>query len=200
MTSTERRIRTAAVSLFTEKGATDVTMSELATRAGVARGTLYRNFDSTEILFDQVVAEFSDEMHERVTRTFIGIDDAAMRLAIGVRLWVRYAHDNPMMGRFAVRFALTEQSLRAVMTGPPMRDVSAGIAAGRYPVDASMTPSIASLVIGATVSAMWMVLEGHQAWREAGSSIAELILRSLGIDPVEAQAISTAELPSLSAT
>ena len=200
MRSTEDRIRTAAVSLFTEKGTTDVTISELALKAGVARGTLYRNFESTESLFDAVVAEFSEEMHERVTRTFIGIDDAAMRLAIGVRLWVRYAHDDPMMGRFAVRFALTEPSLRAVITGPPMRDVNLGIVADRYSVEASMVSSIASLVIGATVSAMWMVLEGHQTWREAGSSTAELILRSLGIKPQEAQSISTTELPSLPLT
>lgn len=116
---------------------------------------------------------------------------------MGVRLWVRYAHDDPVMGRFAVRFALTEQSLRAVITGPPMRDVSTGIAAGRYPLNASKAPSIASVVIGATVSAMWMVLEGHQTWREAGSATAELILRSLGVEAVEAQTISTAELPSL---
>ena len=186
--------------LFTEKGAADVTVSESAMRAGVARGTLYRNFESAGTLFEQLVADFSEEMHERVTRTFHGIDDPAVRLAAGVRLWVRDAHDDPMMGRFAVRFALTEQPLRAVITGPPMRDVSAGIAAGRYPVDASTTPSIASLVIGATVSAMWMVLEGYQTWRDAGSSTAELVLRALGIEAVEAQIISTAELPSLSAT
>ena len=194
----EKRISVAAMRLFTEKGATDVTISELANEAGVARGTLYRNFESTEELFNKVVADFSDEMHERVTRTFAGIDDAAMRLAIGVRLWVRYAHENPLMGRFAVRFALTEQSLRAMFTGPPMRDVSAGIAAGRYDIDESMTPGVASLVIGATVSAMWMVLEGHQTWRDAGSSTAELLLRALGIDRDEAHRISTAELPTLS--
>ncbi len=200
MTSTERRISAAAVRLFTEKGVTDVTISELATEAGVARGTLYRNFDSTEQLFDKVLADFSAEMHERVTRSFAGIDDAAMRLATGVRLWVRYAHEDPLMGRFAVRFALTEQSLRAMFTGPPMRDVGAGIADGRYRVDESLTPGIASLVIGATVSAMWMVLEGHQTWREAGSCTAELLLRALGIDPDEAHTISTGELPNLSAT
>lgn len=199
MTATAQRIRAAAVSLFTDKGVADVTISELATKAGVARGTLYRNFASTANLFDEVVADFAEEMHQRIIGTFIGLDDAAMRLAIGIRLWVRFAHDDPMMGRFAVRFALTEQSLRAVITGPPMQDVNAGIVAGRYSVDASMAPSIASLVIGATVSAMWMVLEGHQTWREAGSSTAELVLRSLGIDAVEAQRISATELPHFSA-
>jgi hypothetical protein len=77
--------------------------------------------------------------------------------------------------------------------------MSAGIAAGRYHVEESMTPSIASLVIGATVSAMWMVLDGHQTWREAGSSTAELLLRALGIHPAEAHEISIAELPPLPA-
>jgi hypothetical protein len=49
----------------------------------------------------------------------------------------------------------------------------------------------------ATISAMWMVLEGHQTWREAGSTTAELILRSLGIDHVEAQQICASDLPAL---
>ena len=199
VTSTDQRINAAAVRLFTEKGATQVTISELANEAGIARGTLYRNIDSIEQIFDKVVAAFNAEMHERVSRTFVGIDDAAVRLASGVRYWVRYAHENPAMGRFAVRFALTEQSLRALFTGPPMRDVNEGLAAGRYHVDESTTPGIASLVIGATVSAMWMVLEGHQTWRQAGSSTAELLLRALGIDPAEAHQISIAELPPLPA-
>jgi hypothetical protein len=44
---------------------------------------------------------------------------------------------------------------------------------------------------------MWMVLEGHQTWREAGTSTAELVLRAMGIEPAEAREISMAELPRL---
>ena len=43
---------------------------------------------------------------------------------------------------------------------------------------------------------MWMVLEGHQTWREAGSATAELLLRALGIEPAEAHDISRS-LPDL---
>jgi hypothetical protein len=150
-------------------------------------------------LFDRIVAEFSADMHTRVSASFAGIDDPAARLAIGVRLWVRYAHENPTIGRFAVRFGLSEESLRSVMTGPPMDDISAGVAAGRNDIGVLSVDSIASLVLGATVSAMWMVLEGHQTWREAGSSTAELLLRALGIEAAEAREISVAELPRLSA-
>jgi AcrR family transcriptional regulator len=197
-TPTDRRINAAAVRLFTTKGTTQLTVSELAQEANVARGTLYRNVGSVEDLFNRIVAEFSADLHRRVAATFAGIDDPAARLATGLRLWVRYAHENPTMGRFAVRFGLTEESLRAVMAGPPMRDIKAGIAAGRYDTGTASIDSIASLAVGATVSAMWMVLEGHQTWRDAGTSTAELLLRAMGIDPAEAHEISMADLPHLS--
>ena len=59
MTSTEERIRTAAVRLFVEKGTTQVTISDLAQEAKVARGTLYRNVGSMQGLFDRIVGEFA---------------------------------------------------------------------------------------------------------------------------------------------
>jgi AcrR family transcriptional regulator len=190
-TPTDQRINDAAVRLFVEKGTTQLTISELAQEANVARGTLYRNIGSVEGLFDRIVAELTADMHQRVSATFSDIDDPA------ARLWVRYAHENPTLGRFVVRFGLSEESLRAWMTGPPMDDISAGVAAGRYAISPSRVDSVASLVLGATVSAMWMVLEGHQTWREAGSSTAELLLRALGIEQAEAREISVAELPRL---
>jgi hypothetical protein len=79
-----------------------------------------------------------------------------------------------------------------------MRDINAGIAAGRYNIGSFSIDSIASLVAGATMSAMWMVLEGHQTWCDAGTSTAELLLRAMGIDPAEAHEICTAYLPDLS--
>ena len=69
--------------------------------------------------------------------------------------------------------------------------------AGRNCIGPVSVDSIASLALGATVSAMWMVLEGHQTWREAGTSTAELVLRAMGIEPAEAREISMAELPRL---
>jgi AcrR family transcriptional regulator len=196
-TPTDQRISEAAIRLFVEKGTTQLTVSELAQAANVARGTLYRNIGSMADLFDRVVGEFSADLHQRVSASFDGIDDPAARLATGLRLWIRYAYENPTIGRFAVRFGLSEESLRAVMTGPPMRDINAGVAAGRYDLGSLSVDSIASMVLGATVSAMWMVLEGHQTWREAGSATAELVLRAMGIQAAEAREIAMTELPRL---
>ncbi|MFE3188538.1 TetR/AcrR family transcriptional regulator [Nocardia sp. NPDC059240] len=198
-TPTDQRISDAAVRLFVEKGTTQLTISELAQEANVARGTLYRNVGSIEDLFDRIVRDLSADLHRRVAASFIGIDDPAARLATGVRLWVRHAHENPMQARFAVRFGLSEEALRTWMIGPPLADINAGVKSGRYDIGQASIDSIASLTLGATISAMWMVLEGHQTWREAGSSTAELLLRAMGIGHEEAREISTSELPQLAA-
>lgn len=183
--------------LFADRGSSDLTMSELAAEAGVARGTLYRNVDSVDELFDQVKAELAYDMHEGIARLMDahGEVDPPLRLATGLRLLVRQAHHDPSAGRFLVRFSLTDESLREVLTGPPMRDVRAGIASGRYAVGEGREMSVASLLTGAVISALWMVLEGHQTWREAGTGAAELVLIALGITPAEARDLSTLPLP-----
>ena len=107
MTTTDDRIVTAAVRLFVEKGTTQVTISELAQEANVARGTLYRNVGSMDDLFDRVVGEITADLHRRVSASFATIDDSAARLATGIRMWIRYAHENPQLGRFAVKFGLS---------------------------------------------------------------------------------------------
>jgi hypothetical protein len=53
------------------------------------------------------------------------------------------------------------------------------------------------MLMGTAISAMWTVLEGHQAWREAGSKAAELVLCALGVPPEEAQQIAVAPLPAM---
>jgi hypothetical protein len=40
--------------------------------------------------------------------------------------------------------------------------VAAGIAAGRYTIAESMALNVAAFIGGAAISAMWVVLEGHQ--------------------------------------
>jgi AcrR family transcriptional regulator len=197
MASTKRRIHAAAVRLFTAKVGTQLTMSELANEAQVARGTLYRNIDSIEQLFDNVLAELCTELQERVSSSFTEDDDGATRIATGLRMTVRYGYQDPAVGRFMVRFALSEDSLRSVLTGPLMRDVRAGVAEGRFHIDGSMIMSAASHMIGALVSALSMVLEGHQTWRDAGSCAAELVLRAFGVDAAEAHKIATADLRAL---
>ena len=53
------------------------------------------------------------------------------------------------------------------------------------------------MIAGSVQAAMMLVLEGHKTWRDAGADTAELLLKALGIDAIEARALSATELPPL---
>jgi len=199
MIITERRIFEAALRLFAERGSSDVTMSELAASAGFARGTLYRNVESVDQLFGQVRDALVTDLHATLARVMDedGEVDPPLRLATGLRFIIRLAHQNPAAGRFILRFALTDESLREMLTGPPMRDIREGVKSGRYNFREGTESKVASMVIGTALSAIWTVLEGHETWRDAGTAAAELVLRALGVDSATAYELATHPLPDL---
>ncbi|WP_174188441.1 hypothetical protein [Nocardia barduliensis] len=72
---------------------------------------------SVEHLFDHVCAQLAFEIHDANVRALgaHGALDPLLRLATGIRLIVRRAHENPAMGRFLVRFGMSNESLREVL-------------------------------------------------------------------------------------
>jgi AcrR family transcriptional regulator len=183
--------------IFARRGTTETNVSELAHAAGIARGTIYNNVSNPDALFEKVATALANEMHARVVASFEAMDDPAHRLACGMRFFVRRAHEEPQWGRFIVRFAFTTASLRAMLTGPPARDLQDGLQKGRYGFRAEQLPSVIAFVGATTLAAMTLVLNGDKTWRDAGSDAAEFMLRSVGIAPREAKALATTDLRPL---
>jgi AcrR family transcriptional regulator len=193
----QRRIYQAAMRLFTEKGVTQLTISDLAQEAGVARGTVYSHVKSTEHLFEQVASQLSMEMHQRVSLSFVDIEDPAQRLANGVRAFIRRVHEEPQWGAFLGRFAMSNASLREMFYSQVAVDLLKGLSSKRYHFRQEQLASVISMVAGSTLGAMLLVREGIKTWRDAGSETAELLLLALGISPAEAMGLAAVELPPL---
>ena len=191
------KIHDAALRLFTERGARAVSVSELADAAGVARGTIYNNIADPDALFDQLAASLLHDMHLRVSASMSTVADPAMRLAIGVRLFIRQAHAEPTWARFVVRFGVSDDTLRRMLDEPPTIDLTQGMNTGRFEVTAAQLPAVLALLAGTTLAAMQGVLAGHQTWRDTGEQVVELILRALGLADAEAHDIATTALPAL---
>lgn len=192
-----KRIYEAAIRLFAENGGNEIAVSDLAQAAGIARGTIYNNVSDPQNLFGEVASSLSLEMIARVEATLGNVTDPAERLASGIRLFVRRAHEERDWGRFLVRFGITNALLRRVMNEPPARDVMRAIEAGRFKVDPSRAPSLVWMLTGSTLAAMNAVIWGDQTWREAGECTAELFLRAGGMSAAEARRIAQCELPPL---
>ena len=132
--------------LFAERGVTKVNISELATAAGMARGTIYSHVPDVDGLFEEVAAQLAREMTERVVAGFAGISDPAQRLAIGVRQYIRRAHEEPLWGRFMSRFGLGPEVLQAVPSTVAVADLQAGMESGRYRIGREQLPAMVGLL------------------------------------------------------
>ena len=197
MSPVRKRIHAAALRLFVEKNVGEVNVSELAQLAGVTRPTIYNNLDSIESLFEDVAAQLSAEMNDRVGRSASSEVDPAQRMANGIRFYVRRAHEEAHWGRFIARYATSTRTLQQMWQGAPMIDVLSGIASKRYTIRQEQLPGVMGMIGGTVLSAMVLVLEGHRGWRDAGSDAAEMVLRALGVSAEDAYAFAIAELPVL---
>ena len=197
LTAAQQRIHDAALRLFAERGVTQVNVKDLAQAAGVARGTIYNNLEDPEALFEQVAAQLANDMNVRATEGFQGVTDPALRVSMGIRFYVRRAHEEPYWGRFMTRFAVGTPILQHMWAGQPYVDMAAGVQSGRFHLRSEQLPSGMGLLAGTVLSAMFLVLEGLKTWRDAGSDAAELVLVALGVSRAEARELAATELPAL---
>ena len=197
LTTIQRRLYAAALQLFAERGVTQVNVSELAQAAGVARGTVYNNLSDLDGLFYEVAAQLSSDMNERIAAMVREIEDPALRLASGIRFFIRRAHEEPHWGRFICRFAFSSALLQEIWTGQPTKDLREGLDKGRFHFQREQMASVNALLVGTVLGAVFLVLEGHKAWREAGSDAAELFLGAICVPKAEARAIACRDLPVL---
>lgn len=60
--ATRRRLFDAAVTLIAEQGFSATTVDEIADRAGVAKGTVYYNFASKNVLYEELLRDGIDQL------------------------------------------------------------------------------------------------------------------------------------------
>lgn len=128
------RVHKAALRLFAERGSTVITVSELAEAARVARGTIYNNRLSPDTLFEDIASQLSEEMNSRIIKTLAHEKDPAIRLAKGIRMYIRRAHEEPDWGKFICKFAFSNKAMLGLWTGQdsPVPDVLQGLDFQRY--------------------------------------------------------------------
>lgn len=193
----QRRIHLAAMRLFAQRGGTQLSISDLAQEAGVARGTVYNNVETMDLLFEQIANQLRQEMHQRISASIAAVQDPAERLAYGVRFFIRRAHDEPQWAAFLTRFALSTASLRELFYSQAAADVLQGLSAGRYQFHQEQLASVIALIGTGTLGAMTLVNGGIKTWRTAGTETVELLLLAMGLERHEAEAMANLELPPL---
>ena len=84
----------AAIKIFSIEGYDSATVDEIAVEAGVAKGTLYYNFNSKEELFKFVIQEGLTLIKDGVEEAVKDISDPFQRLTVSAKIQLRYVYQN----------------------------------------------------------------------------------------------------------
>ena len=94
MNKTKKAIFNAAIKVFSIEGYDSATVDEIASEAGVAKGTLYYNFQGKEEIFKFVIDEGMKLIKNEVLDAIKDIDDPLEKLKISAKVQLRYVYNN----------------------------------------------------------------------------------------------------------
>ena len=85
---TRKRILTAAGDVFSEYGFHETLVDEIAKRAGLGKGTIYRYFKNKKELFKSVIVEQIEELNKAVLLESGKYDGTIDKIKAGIRAYL----------------------------------------------------------------------------------------------------------------
>jgi len=89
----------AAVKIFAEKGFHKATMDEIASQAGMGKGSIYRHFKSKEELLRQLLNEKYEEIMKRIIQIFSRERDVLQQIKEMIEVWIDFIEKNHVVYR-----------------------------------------------------------------------------------------------------
>lgn len=187
----ERRVAdilVAARDVFTEKGYQEALISDIADRAGVVEGSIYRFFDNKRDLLVKTVEHWYEDMLAHDEEQFRGVRGTWNRIRFLVHHHLATIRREPALSRLVFQELRPDLDYRKTRlfqlnqayTHRLVDTVKAGMAVGEFRSDVS--PSLVrDMVYGAVEHRTWAFLrkEGDFNIDETADSITELIYRGL---------------------
>lgn len=176
--------------MIAERGPDAPVIEDFIQAAGVARGTFYNHFKTTEELLTATSAWLENALIEGIESVIGGLEDPVRRATTGMRLWLHLSRRDPVFCAFVVRSrfrgAAVEQALAL--------DLGAGLRSGRL---VAPTVELArDLVVGTIREAQARMMDARVP-ATYPDDVVRLILRALGVDERRIDLLLAARLPSI---
>ncbi|OBH98138.1 TetR/AcrR family transcriptional regulator [Mycobacterium sp. E2733] len=193
----KRRTRAALVKAaqrLIAEGKVNVPVLEITQAADVGMGSFYNHFDSKEQLFEAAVADVLDAYGSMLDRLTESIQDPAETFATSFRLTGRLFRRHPQESRILLANGLELLSSERGLAPRALRDIKAGVAAGRFDVD---DPELALAMAGGALLGLGNLLrdDPDRDDERAADAVTENVLRLFGLSVDEAHAICQRPLP-----
>lgn len=176
--------------MIAEKGPDAPVIEDFIQAAGVARGTFYNHFTTTEELLTATSSWLEDALIGSIQLVIGVFDDPVRRLATGIRLWLHLSRRDPVFCAFVVRSRFRGAAVERQLG----LDLGAGLRSGRL-----AAPSIElarDLVVG-TIREAQARMMGARVPATYPDDVVRLILRALRVDERRIDALLAAPVPSV---
>jgi AcrR family transcriptional regulator len=169
------RIIAAAILVFAQRGPDAPVIDDFITAAGIARGTFYSHFKSTEELLVAASNATEDALMAVVWPRVMQEARPERRLTVGVRLWLERAQVDPVLCAFVVRNRIRTSFVERELA----RDIGDGIRSGSLRV--ASVEAGRDLLVGTVREAMARMMSGPMPPAYC-SEVTRSILRGLGVN------------------
>jgi len=191
---TRARLMDAAVGIFAREGFEAASVNQIAQAADVVNGTFYLHFKDKDEIANAVTYRIAADLARQLDEAMGDIDDAVERISTATRRFIEFGGARPEWGMALFRATLSFRDLRENVVTYLRADLKRGARQGAIsvPVDDFLIDTFASM----TMSALFGQLSGT-AGADAGSKVAELQLRMLGVTPARAKKAAWRPLPKV---
>jgi len=135
--ATRKKLLSAAVDIFSDKGINDTNVNDITERADVAYGTFYNYFTSIEELAPQVIRKKIMDHLEEVHVLLEGVDDIVLIVAISVRELTKKVLSDKTMHWLSERPVIMVNELMRSLYEDADAHHRIGVEAGRFTLPAS---------------------------------------------------------------
>lgn len=183
-----QRIIEAALGVIAERGPDSPVIEDFIQAAGIARGTFYNHFKTTEDLVTATSSWLEDALIDSIESVIGVFDDPVRRAATGMRLWLHLSRQDPVFCAFVVRSRFRGAAVERALA----LDLGAGLRSGRF-----TAPSIElarDLVVGTIREAQARMMDVRVPATHP-DDVVRLILRALQADERRIDALLAVPLP-----
>jgi AcrR family transcriptional regulator len=184
---TRARLLAAARELFAEQGVGGTRTGDITERADVAAGSLYNHFSDKDEIVETLLTEITEEQGALVDELTREIEDPAAVVSYAHRHFVRLALRDRGFGQLMIRLDASHRLMARILGPLATRDIETGVKAGRFDVDD--VPAAVYISGGALLGTIAGIVDGINA-DEIDQTHAAAVLRMLGLDPEDANAVS----------
>ena len=135
--TTRRKLLSAAMEIFGDKGINDTTVNDITERADVAYGTFYNYFTSIEELAPQVIRQKVREHLDEVHAKLAGQKDIVVMVAISVRELAKKVLSDRTMHWLSERPVIMVDELMRSLHDDADAQHSTGLEAGKFSLPCS---------------------------------------------------------------